>query len=154
MRKAAIAARATRTAADKAETAADCAERAVAIREVRSLDGTIAERTARLHGAEARIEDLEQQLAATGRFGRAALRGDERAAVEADREALLRTREETARELEQMGTRLQDVTRQAGPVNEHEAVLTEADMPQQEKAALLRRAEALGRGALQLERPF
>ncbi|MFD4210520.1 hypothetical protein ACFWRG_31545, partial [Micromonospora tulbaghiae] len=120
----------------------DVAERAVAIREVRLLDGTIAERTARLTGTEARIEGLEQQLSATGRFGRAAIRGDERAAVEADREALLRTREETVQELEQMDTRLQEVTRQAGPVNEHEAVLTEADMPQQEKAALLRRAKA------------
>ncbi|MYX77626.1 relaxase domain-containing protein [Streptomyces sp. SID3915] len=165
VRKAAIAARATMTAADRAKAAADraeqeaaagsgpsslalqrrhqdVAERAVAIREVRLLDGTIAERTARLTGTEARIEGLEQQLAATGRFGRAALRGDERAAVQADREALLRTREETVQDLEQMGTRLQDVARQAGPVNEHEAVLTEADLPQQEKAALLRRARA------------
>lgn len=165
VRKAAVAARATTAAADKAEAAADraereaaagagprslalqrrhqdVAERAVAIREVRSLDGTIAEHTTRLNSTEARIEGLDQQLAATGRFGRAALRGDERAAVESDREALLRTREETVQELEQMDARLQDVTRQAGPVNEYEAVLTEADMPQQEKATLLRRAKA------------
>ncbi|MFG2671583.1 MobF family relaxase [Streptomyces sp. NPDC048445] len=165
VRKAAVAARATTAAADKAEAAADraereaaagagprslalqrrhqdVAERAVAIREVRSLDGTIAEHTTRLNSTEARIEGLDQQLAATGRFGRAALRGDERAAVESDREALLRTREETVQELEQMDARLQDVTRQAGPGNEYEAVLTEADMPQQEKATLLRRAKA------------
>ncbi|WP_327368548.1 MobF family relaxase [Streptomyces sp. NBC_01217] len=164
-RKAATAARGTSAAAEKAEAAADraereaaagtgpnslalqrrhqdVAERAVAIREVRALDGTIAERTARLNGTQARIEGLEQQLAATGRFGRSALRGDERAAVEADREALLRTREETGQDLEQMNTRLQEVAGQAGPVSEHEAVLTEADMPQQEKAALLRRAKA------------
>ncbi|MCH0566936.1 MobF family relaxase [Streptomyces sp. MUM 2J] len=163
-RKAATAAHATRTAAEKAEAAADraeqqaaagtgpsalalnrrhqdVAERAVAIREVRALDGTIAERTARLHGTQARIEGLEQQLAATGRFGRPVLRGDERAAVEADREELLRTCEETGRELEQMDKRLHEVAQQAGPVSEHEAVLAEADMPQQEKAALLRRAK-------------
>ncbi|MFI6372428.1 MobF family relaxase [Streptomyces sp. NPDC050546] len=164
-RKAATAARATSTAAGKTETAADraereaaagsgpnslalqrrhqdAAERAVAIREVRSLDGTITERTDRLNATQARIEDLEHQLAATGRFGRSALRSDERAAVEADREALLRTREETVQELEQMNTRLQEVAEPAGLVSEHEAVLTEADMPQQEKAALLRRAKA------------
>ncbi|GAA2951482.1 MobF family relaxase [Streptomyces enissocaesilis] len=164
VRKAATAARATSTAAEKAEAAADHAEReaaagsgpnslalhrrhqdvaeqAAAIREVRALDSTIAERTARLNGTQARIEGLEQQLAATGRFGRRpALRGDERAAVEADREALLRTCEATGQELEQMNARLQEVAEQAGPVSEHEAVLTEADMPQQEKAVLLRRA--------------
>ncbi|TYR58635.1 AAA family ATPase [Streptomyces parvus] len=165
VRKAATAARATSTAAEKAEAAADraereaaagsgpnslalhrrhqdVAERAAAIREVRALDSTIAERTARLNGTQARIEGLEQQLAATGRFGRRpALRGDERAAVEADREALLRTCEATGQELEQMNARLQEVAEQAGPVSEHEAVLTEADMPQQEKAVLLRRAK-------------
>ncbi|MFJ2414374.1 MobF family relaxase [Streptomyces brevispora] len=165
VRKAATAARATSTAAEKAEAAADraereaaagsgpnslalhrrhqdVAERASAIREVRALDSTIAERTARLNGTKARIEGFEQQLAATGRFGRRpALRGDERAAVEADREALLRTCEATGQELEQMNTRLQEVAEQAGPVSEHEAVLTEADMPQQEKAVLLRRAK-------------
>ncbi|WP_327376528.1 relaxase domain-containing protein [Streptomyces sp. NBC_01216] len=170
VRKAASAARATNTAAGKAEAAADraereaaagsgpnslalqrrheaVAERAVAICEVRALDSTIAERTARLSGTQARIEGLERQLAATGRFGRSALRGDERAAVEADREALLRTREETGQELEQMRTRLQDVAGQAGPVGEHEAVLTEADMSPQEKAALLRRAKDKDNGA-------
>ncbi|WP_237725582.1 AAA family ATPase [Streptomyces sp. W007] len=164
VRKAAVAARATTAAADKAEAAADraereaaagagprslalqrrhqdVAERAVAIREVQSLDDTIAEHTTRLNSTEARIEGLDQQLAATGRFGRAALRGDERAAVESDREALVRTREETVQELEQMDARLQDVTRQAGPAGEYEAVLAEADMPQQEKATLLRRAK-------------
>lgn len=120
----------------------DVTERAAAIREVRALHGTIADHTTRLNGAGARIKGLEHQLAATGRFGRAALRSDERAAVEADREPLLRVREETVRELEGMDTRLREVSRQAGPVNEHEAVLTETDMPQQGKAAPLRRAKA------------
>lgn len=54
---------------------------------------------------------------------------------------LLRSYEETGRELEQMNKRLDEVAEQAGPVSEHEAVLTEADMPQQDKAALLRRAK-------------
>ncbi|MET8690543.1 MobF family relaxase [Streptomyces sp. NPDC004732] len=165
VRKAAVAARATTEEAGKAEAAADraeqeaaagagprslalqrrhqdVAERAVAIQEVRSLDGTIAEHTTRLNNTEARIEGLDQQLAAIGRFGRAVLRGDERASVEEDRDALLRTREETVQELEQMDARLLDVTRQAGPVNEYDAVLTEADLSQQERATLLRRAKA------------
>ncbi|MGW5401985.1 MobF family relaxase [Streptomyces sp. NPDC003952] len=163
-RKAATAARATRTAAEKAEAAADraeqqaaagtgrnalalnrrhedVAERAVAIREVRALGSTIAERTAGLCDTHERIEGRDQQLTATGRFGRSVLRGDERAAVQTDREELLRTCEETGRELEQMNKRLHEVAELAGPVSEHEAVLTEADMPQQEKAALLRRAK-------------
>ncbi|WP_234323528.1 MobF family relaxase [Streptomyces sp. NRRL F-2580] len=163
-RKAATAARATRTAAEKTEAAADraelqaaagtgpnalalnrrhqdVAERAVAIREVRALRSTIAERTAGLRDTHERIEGLEQQLTATGRFGRSVLRGDERAAVQADREELLRTCEETGRELEPMNKRLHEAAELAGPVSEHEAVLTEADRPQQEKAALLRRAK-------------
>ncbi|MGW2840600.1 MobF family relaxase [Streptomyces sp. NPDC001493] len=169
MRKAAIAARATTTAADQAEADADraeqraaagtgpkslglerhrqhVAERAVFIREVRALDATIAECTARLNGTVARIEGLEQQLAATGRFGRATFRGDERAAVEADREALLRVREETVQELEQTARRLQEATRQAGPVNEHEAVLREAGVPAQEHAVSQRRAREKDHG--------
>ncbi|UNZ21840.1 relaxase domain-containing protein [Streptomyces sp. 891-h] len=164
-RKAATAARATRTAADKAEAAADRAEeqasagtgpnalalhrrhqavadRAEAIREVRALDSTITERAAGLHSTQSRIEGLEQQLSATGPFGRPVLRGDERAAVEAEHEGLLRTYEETGRELEQMNARSQEFAQVAGPADEQEGVLTEADMPQEEKAALLRRAQA------------
>ncbi|MBL1285646.1 AAA family ATPase [Streptomyces sp. For3] len=163
VRKAATAARATSTAAEKAEAAADraereaaagsgpnslalhrrhqdVAERAAAIREFRALDSTIAERTARLNGTQARIEGLEQQLAATGRFGRLTLRGDDRAAVEADREGLLRTHEETGRKLEKINARLQAAVQMAGPTGEHEPVLTEANMSQQEKAVLLHRA--------------
>ncbi|MCX4549592.1 MULTISPECIES: MobF family relaxase [unclassified Streptomyces] len=164
VRKAAAAARATRTTAERAEATADRAEqqaaagtgpkalalnrrhddvagRAVAIREVRALDSTIAERTVRLNGTQARIEGLEQQLVATGRFGRPVLRGDERAAAEADREELIRTCEVTGRELEQMKTRLHELAQQAGPVSEHRAVLAESDMPQQDKEALPRWAK-------------
>ncbi|WP_228447187.1 MobF family relaxase [Streptomyces paludis] len=163
-RKAATAARATTTAAEKAEAAADRAEqqasagagpntlalhdrhqavagRAEAIREVQALNSTIIERTARLHSAQAHLEGLERQLAATGRFGRQALRGDERAAVEAEREELLRTCGETGRKLEQGNARLQEVAQQAGPIGEHEAALTEADLQEREKAALLRGAK-------------
>lgn len=164
-RKAATSARATKTAAEKAEAAADRAEqqvaagtgpntlalhrrhqdvthRAEAVREVRALDNTITANTARLHSSQARVEGLEHQLAATSRFGRPALRGEERAAAESEREELLRTCEETGQELEQMNARLRVVAQQAGPVGEHEAVLTEAEMPEREKAALLRRAIA------------
>jgi conjugative relaxase-like TrwC/TraI family protein len=163
-RKATVAARATSAAADKAEAAAaraeqqaaagtgpnalalrrrqqDIAQRAVAIREVRALGGTVKERTDRLHHAQARIQELEQRLAEAGRFGRPVLRGEDRAAAEADREELLRMREGEARELEQMSMRLHEVTQQAGPVGEHEAVLTDADMPQEKKAVFLRRAQ-------------
>ncbi|WP_238783415.1 MobF family relaxase [Streptomyces monomycini] len=163
-RKATVAARATSAAADKAEAAADRAEqqaaagtgpnvlalsrrqqdvaqRAAAIREARALGGTITECTDRLHHTQARIQGLEQQLAATGRFGRPVVRGEDRTAVEADRDELLRTRDEDARGVEQMNTRIHEATQQAGPVSEHEAVLTEADLPQEKKAALLRRAQ-------------
>ncbi|MFG3404117.1 MobF family relaxase [Streptomyces sp. NPDC048142] len=163
-RKAAVAARATSAAADKAEVAADHAEqqaaagtgpnalalsrrqqdiaqRAVAIREVQTLGGTITECTARLHHTQARIHGLEQRLSETGRFGRPVLRGEDRAAVEADREESLRTREEDTRELEQMITRLHEVTQRSGPVSEQEAVLIEVEMPQEKNALLLRRAQ-------------
>ncbi|WP_233290190.1 MobF family relaxase [Kitasatospora sp. MBT66] len=163
-RKAAAAARATRTAAEKAEDAAGRAEqsatagtgpnvlalsrrhqevagRAEAIRDMRALEEVIAEHTARLHGTQARIGGIEQQLAATGRFGRPVLRGDQRTAAEAEREDLVRTRHTTEQELESAKERLREVAPQAGPAGEHEAVLTEADLPQATKAALLRRAK-------------
>ncbi|MEV2264086.1 MobF family relaxase [Streptomyces anulatus] len=163
-RKAAVAARATSAAADKAEVAADHAEqqaaagtgpnalalsrrqqdiaqRAVAIREVQTLGGTITECTDRLHHTQARIHGLEQRLSETGRFGRPVLRGEDRAAVEADREESLRTREEDTRELEQMIMRLHEVTQRSGPVSEQEAVLIEVEMPQENKTLLLRRAQ-------------
>ncbi|MFJ6743115.1 hypothetical protein ACIQOU_30070 [Streptomyces sp. NPDC091279] len=162
-RKAVTAARATRTAAEKAETLADraeqqaaagtgpnalalnrrhqdVAERAAAIHELHELNSTIADATTQLHGAQDQIEELERQLAATGRFGRPVLRGDVRSAVEADRGELLRAREETARELKQMYNRLHEAAELAGPTSEHEAVLHEAAMPQQDKTALLSRA--------------
>ncbi len=163
-RKAATAARATRTAAEKAEAAADRAEqqaaagvgpntlvlsrrlqdvdhRATAIREVRALSGVVAERTADLRGIERRLDGLQQELTATGRFGRLVLRGDARSAVEADRDALLSGHEGAGRELEQLNNQLRELAETAGPADEFEAVMTEANMPEQEKTALLRRAQ-------------
>ena len=174
IRKAGMAARATRVAAEKAEKAADragqqaeagtgpnvlalkrghqdVANRAKAIREVRALSGTFSERSAGLRSVEERLEGLEQQLNATGRFGRPALRGEARNMVEADREALLREYEEAGRELGQLNDRLREVAEGAGSADDFEAVLTEADMPEHEKAALLRRAqEKDGQGAKHL----
>ncbi|MEW2087848.1 MobF family relaxase [Streptomyces sp. NPDC006682] len=163
-RKATVAARATSSAAEKAEAAAaraeqqaaagtgpntlalssrqqDVAQQAVAIREVRALGSTITECTDRLHHAQVRIQGLEQRLVETGRFGRPVFRGEDRATAEADREALLSTCEADARELEQISRRLHAVAQQAGPVGEHEAVLMEADLPQEKKTARLQRAQ-------------
>ncbi|WP_223241609.1 MobF family relaxase [Streptomyces sp. CBMA123] len=163
-RKAATAARATKTAAEKAEVAADHAEqqaaagvgpntlalsrrlqdvdhRATTIREVRALSGVVAERTADLCGFEERLEGLQRQLTATGRFGRPVLRGDARRAVEADRDALLGGQEGAGRELEQLNNQLRELAETAGPADEFEAVMTEANMPEQEMTALLRRAQ-------------
>ncbi|MFJ9889493.1 MobF family relaxase [Streptomyces sp. NPDC091287] len=173
-RKAAAAARAIRTAAEKAEVAAnraeqqaaagtgpnalalkrrhqDLAERAEAIREVRALDRTIAERTAGLCGTQERIEGFEEQLTATGRFGRPVLRGDERAAVEADRGDLVRACEEIRREREQLRRQSLEQAEAAGPAGEFVSVLAEANMTEEERAALLRRAQEKDeRGATQL----
>ncbi|MEU3961151.1 AAA family ATPase [Streptomyces buecherae] len=163
-RKATVAARATSAAAESAEAAADRAEqqaaagagpnvlalsrrqhevaqRTAAIREARALGSSTTECTERLHRTQTRIHGLEQRLAETSRFGRLVLRGESRAAVEADREELLRTHEEDERELEHMSTRLHEATQQAGPASEHAAVLAEADMPQEKRTALLRRAQ-------------
>ncbi|MFD0551607.1 MobF family relaxase [Streptomyces rectiviolaceus] len=174
IRKAATAARATRTAAERAETAADragqlaaagtgpnvlalhrrhqdVAQRAETIRYVRTLSGVIAERTAGLRDFEERLEGVEQQLTATGRFGRPELRGDARGRVEADRDELLGGYESAGRELEQLHKQLRDLTEAAGPAGEFEAVLTEANTPEEETTDLLRRAqEKDNHGAKQL----
>ncbi|MFF5106091.1 AAA family ATPase [Streptomyces sp. NPDC000134] len=164
IRKAATATRATRAAAERAETAADRAEqqaaagtgpnvlalnrrhqdvahRAATIREVQSLTETIATRTAGLRDVEERLEGLEQQLAATGRFGRPVLRGDARSTVEGDRDELLRGHEQAGRELEHLNKQLRELAEAAGPTSEFETVLTEANMSAEEKGALLRRAQ-------------
>lgn len=164
IRKAAAAARATGTAAERAETAADragqkaaagagptvlaltrrqqdVANRAEAIRDFRALGGAIAERTVGLRGAKERLGDLERHLAASGLFGHPVLRGAARRTVEADRGEMHRAYIETRQELERLNRRLQEVAQAAGPVDEFEATLTAADMPEQEKAYVLRRAQ-------------
>ncbi|MFJ5105322.1 MobF family relaxase [Streptomyces sp. NPDC088554] len=164
IRKAAAALRAAKAAAEVAETAAaragqqaaagtgrsvlalnrrhqDVADRAAAIRGVRALSGMVAERTAGLRGVEKRLDALEQQLSAAGRFGRPALRGSARSAVEADRDELLRGCEEAGRELEQLNEQLRDLGEAAGPAGEYEAVLTEVHTSDAEKAARLRRVQ-------------
>ncbi len=164
IRKAATATRATRGAAEKVEAAANRAERqaeagtgrnalalnrrhqdvdhrAEMIREVRVLSRVIAERTADLRGVEERLEGLEQQLTATSRFGRPALRGDARSTVETDRDELLREYADAGRELEQLNKRLRDLAEAAGPTGEFEAVITEANTPGKEKELHLRLAQ-------------
>ncbi|MFJ2110424.1 C-terminal helicase domain-containing protein [Streptomyces sp. NPDC087850] len=113
VRKAATAARTTRSAVEATEAKAAHAEqqaasgtgpnglalsrrrqdldaRAAAIHEVPTLDSAIAELTARRNGTEERLRLLEHQLTATSRFGRTALRGDDRVRTEVAREALRR----------------------------------------------------------------
>ncbi|MDT0459152.1 MobF family relaxase [Streptomyces sp. DSM 41527] len=164
-RKAATAARATRTAAEKAETTADHAEqqaaartgpntlalhrrhqavadRAEAIHEVRTLTAVLSEGTDGLRETEARLDQLEQQLVATGRFGRPALRGDDRARAEADRDELLRGHAEAKRGLGQLTTRLDELSPVAGPAAEHEDALTEAAQFARDEEVLVRRAQA------------
>lgn len=165
IRKATAATRATRAAADKAEAKADRAEqqaaagtgpnvlalnrlhqdltaRAEAIREVRALRGMMAQRTQAQHGTDERLEQLEQKLSATGRFGRPALRGDDRARAEAERETLHLHRTETVRELEALHDRLHELAALAGPEEEHEPVLAEEATLKRDKAALLARAQS------------
>ncbi|MGW7292861.1 MobF family relaxase [Streptomyces xiamenensis] len=164
VRRAATAARATTAAAEQAEGDAtraeqqaaagtgpnvtafnrrhqEVADRAVAIGEVRALDGAIAQRTHELLGMKALIEGLDEQLAATGRFGRPELRGDARSAAVAHRDDLLRGCEEIRRELEHMNRRLNGLIEAAGPVSEHNTLISEADMPEHEVAALLGHAQ-------------
>ncbi len=79
------------------------------------------------------------------------LRGDERAAIETDRQDLLRACEETRREREQLRKQILDQTEAAGPAGDFVSVLAEADMTKEERVALLRRAqEEDERGATQL----
>ncbi|MEV8391796.1 MULTISPECIES: MobF family relaxase [unclassified Streptomyces] len=164
VRKAATAARATGAAADKAEAAADRAEqqaaagtgpntlalnrghqdvadRAAAIREARALDDIIAERICGQRSTERRLERLEQDLAAVGRFGRSVLRGADRDHAEAEREELYGIREEGARALETLHRRFHALSVVAGPVADHEDLLSEAAEVEGRKDVLLSRAQ-------------
>ncbi|MEU9120592.1 MobF family relaxase [Streptomyces sp. NPDC048506] len=163
-RKAATAARATRTAAEKAEAAADRAEqqaaagagpnvlaldrrqqdltaRAEAIREVRSLTDVVAKHAHAQREVEERLHRLDQQLTATGRFGRLALRGEDRVHAETERGTLQQQHIEAARELETLHNRLHELSPIAGPDEEHDAVFAEAERLKRDRPTLLGRAQ-------------
>ncbi|MFF0460633.1 MobF family relaxase [Streptomyces mexicanus] len=164
LRKAAKAARATRAAAERAENTAhnverqaaggtgpnasafdrrhrDIIRRAEAIQEARALKEEIAQRTDARRGVDERLHRLEQKLAATGRFGRPALRGSERARAEAAQERLLRHRAEIVGELETLSERLRELADVTGPAEEHGAVLAKLETLERDRTALLRRAQ-------------
>ncbi|MCC3767582.1 MobF family relaxase [Streptomyces sp. UNOC14_S4] len=163
IQKAAAATRATERAADAAETKATRAEhqaaagtgptalafnrryedlttRANAIREIRALTDTIARRTARQNDVTDRLHHIEEQLNATGRFGRLVLRGDDRARTEAERDGLRRDHAEGARELEALDGQRRDLAAVAGPTDEHDDVLAEMEITKRDKSGLLQRA--------------
>ncbi|WP_411143271.1 MobF family relaxase [Streptomyces sp. x-80] len=164
IRKAATATRATQRAAEAAEAKADRAEqqaaagtgpnvlaltrqhqdlitRADAIREVQSLTYAIDQHNEEQHGSDERLQQLERQLTATGRFGRPLLRGDALAQAEAERDELHRNREEPGHELEALHARLHELSAAAGPPEEHDEVLAEAATLKHDKKGLLRRAQ-------------
>ncbi|MEE1797511.1 MobF family relaxase [Streptomyces sp. JV176] len=164
VRKAAAATRTTRSAAEAIEAKATHAEqqaasgtgpnvlalsrrrqdlnaRADAIHEVLTLNNAIAELTARKNGTEEHLRLLDHQLTATGSFGRIALRGDDRARTEAEREALHRSQEENGHELKELKWTLRELSSIVGPAEEHEDVLTEAAKAERHKHALLRQAQ-------------
>ncbi|MEV6567584.1 hypothetical protein [Streptomyces kronopolitis] len=161
IRKADNATRGTRAAAEKDETKAqhakqqaaagagpnvlalnrshqDLTERAEAIRDVRTITGSIAHHSAKHREVSERL----QQLTATGRFGRPALRGGDRASAEADREELLCGQAATKREMEQLITRLDELSPMAGPTPEHEDVLIEATEAPRDREAVAHQAQA------------
>ncbi|MBR7671852.1 AAA family ATPase [Streptomyces daliensis] len=163
LRKAASATRSTHTAAAKAEAKADHAEqqaaagtgphtlaldrrhqdlaaRAEAVHEVRALSDNVARHTQAHSRTDERLHQLEQQLTATARFGRPSLRGDDRARVETERDALQQQLTENARELDRLHARLGELEITAGPSDQHTTVLTEAEAIQENRPALLRQA--------------
>ncbi|MFB6533101.1 MobF family relaxase [Streptomyces noursei] len=165
IRKAATAVRATRTTAEKAEAAADRAEhqaaagtgpnvlafnrkhqdlttRAEAIREVRTVTDGIAQHTDAHNRVEERLQQLDNQLSASGRFGRSVLRGDHRVHAEAERETLQRQRIEVVRALETLHGRLHGLSSVAGLDAEHEAVFAEVELLKRDRATLMGRAQA------------
>ncbi|MFC5895806.1 AAA family ATPase [Streptomyces ramulosus] len=163
--KASAARRSTAAAATKAETTADRAEqqaaagvgtnvlalnrrqhdidaRAGAIRDLRALAETVARHTQGRDGVDEQLRQLEQQLSATTRFGRRpVLRGDDRARAEAERDRLRDQRVQTDREMNGLTGRRTELDAVAGPSEQHDAVLSEADTQRQNRPALLRQAQ-------------
>lgn len=165
IRKATTATRATCGAAEKAESKADRAEqqaaagtgpnvlalhrqqqdlnlRAEAIRETRHLTQTLAAHTEGQHGRHDRLHQLEQELTATGRFGRPTLRGDDRARSQAELVQLQENHDQRAHDLKMLQARLREVAAEAGPFEEHEEVLAKAEALKRDGTVLLRSAQA------------
>lgn len=115
---------------------------AEAVQDVHALMDAAAQYAHAQRDRDGRLHQLEQQLNATGRFGRPALRGDDRTHAEAERETLHQHRAENVRELEGLHERFREQAAGAGLVEEHDAVLTEAEKLKRDEAALLRRAQA------------
>lgn len=134
--KAATASKTVQTASTRRERS-DLARRAEAIQEARALKEEIAQRTDAQRGVDERLHRLEQELAATGRFGRPALRGSERVRAEAAHERPLRHRAEIVGELETLSERLRrELAGVTGPAEEHGAVLEELQRLKRDRTAL------------------
>lgn len=118
----------------------DLVVRTDAIREVRTLTDTITRRTESQNHVTDQLHHIEEQLNATGRFGRLVLRGDDRARAEVARGGLARQLAEGAHELEALHTRLGELTAVAGPVDEHDHVIAEMESMKRDKSSLLQRA--------------
>ncbi len=163
IRKAATATRTTRTAADHAESRAAHAEqqagagtgpavlaferhrqdlltRAAAIRDVRSITDAVAQHTSAQQNAGERLRQLDQQLAAVGRFGRPVLRGQERALVEAERATVYAYETHMTGELDTLHSRLRERAVIAGPGEEHEGALEDAAILQRDLGTHMQRA--------------
>ncbi|MDX3387566.1 MobF family relaxase [Streptomyces niveiscabiei] len=163
IRKAATAARSTSAAADRAESKAahaaqqtlagtgpavlafrrqqeDLSVRAAAICEVRTITTAIDQCTSVRIRASERLHQLEQRLAAVGRFGRRVLRGEERVLAETERDNLRAYDAQAARDLRVLHGRLPGLAVPAGPVEEHEGVLADEERSRNDQAVLLHRA--------------
>ncbi|HEY8980779.1 MAG TPA: MobF family relaxase [Streptomyces sp.] len=164
IRKAATATRTTRTAADHAEAKAAHAEqqaaagtgpavlaferhlhdlltRAEAIREVRAITDTVAQQTSAQRNAGERLHQIDQQLAAVGRFGRPVLRGQERLLVEAERAVVHAYKAQVTGELDVLHNRLREQAAVAGPDGEHEGVLEDTAVLQRDSMTLAQHAQ-------------
>ncbi|WP_246561933.1 MobF family relaxase [Streptomyces roseirectus] len=164
IRKATTATRTTRTAADRAEAKAAHAEqqtaagagpavlaferhrhdlltRAEAIREVRAITDAVAQHTAAQEDASERLHQLDQRLAAVGRFGRPVLRGQERVLVEAERVTVHAYEAQMTGELNALNNRLRERAVVAGPDGEHEGVLEGAAVLQRDSMTLVQGAQ-------------
>ncbi|MDV5145478.1 MobF family relaxase [Streptomyces sp. SBC-4] len=169
IRTAATATRAARTAADQAEADAaqaeqqvaagtgpmvlalrrrheDLSARAGAIRELRGVGQEAAALDQAQHTRSERLDQIERELSATGRFGRLVLRGEDRSRAEVEQTDLRRLGEETSQGLAALRDRIRELTPKAGDVREHDDVLGEEALFTSDKDVLLRRAQVQDAG--------